>query len=93
MRKEYPDAFSAVSTPSRRTPPMSRESNVAPVQRNSSNQQGKASKTIRLSSDQRRMAHQLAQSGAIRNQKGGRMTDLEAEKYYAVHMMKQNKGA
>jgi len=93
MRKEYPDAFSTVSTPSKRTPPMSRESNVAPVQRNAPNQQGKNSKTIRLSSDQRRMAHQLAQSGAIRNQKGGRMTDLEAEKYYAVHMMKQNKGS
>jgi len=93
MRKEYPDAFSAVSTPSKRTPPMSRESNIAPVQRNATNQQGKNSKTIRLSSDQRRMAHQLAQSGAIRNQKGGRMTDLEAEKYYAIHMMKQNKGS
>jgi hypothetical protein len=92
MRKEYPDAFSAVSTPSKRTPPMSRDSNVAPVQRNAPNQQGKNSKTIRLSSDQRRMAHQLAQSGAIRSPKGGRMTDLEAEKYYAVHMMKQNKG-
>jgi len=93
MRKEYPDAFSAVSTPSKRTPPMSRESNVAPVQRSAPNQQGKSAKTIRLSSDQRRMAHQLAQSGAIRNQKGGRMTDLEAEKYYAIHMMKQNKGS
>jgi len=93
MRKEYPDAFTSVSTPSKRTPPMSRESNVAPVQRSAPNQQGKMSKTIRLSSDQRRMAHQLAQSGAIRNQKGGRMTDLEAEKYYAIHMMKQNKGA
>jgi hypothetical protein len=93
MRKEYPDAFSSVSTPSKRTPPMSRESNVAPVQRSAPNQQGKMAKTIRLSSDQRRMAHQLAQSGAIRNQKGGRMTDLEAEKYYAVHMMKQNKGS
>jgi hypothetical protein len=93
MRKEYPDAFSAVSTPSKRTPPMSRDSNVAPVQRSAPNQQGKTSKTIRLSSDQRRMAHQLAQSGAIRNQKGGRMTDLEAEKYYAIHMMKQNKGS
>jgi len=93
MRKEYPDAFSTVSTPSKRTPPMSRESNIAPVQRSAPNQQGKNSKTIRLSSDQRRMAHQLAQSGAIRNQKGGRMTDLEAEKYYAVHMMKQNKGS
>jgi hypothetical protein len=93
MRKEYPDAFSAVSTPSKRTPPMSRESNVAPVQRNAPNQQGKITKSIRLSADQRRMAHQLAQSGAIRSPKGGRMTDLEAEKYYAIHMMKQNKGA
>ena len=93
MRKEYPDAFTAVSSPSKRTPPMSRDSNVAPVQRNAPNQQGKSSKTIRLTADQRRMAHQLAQSGAIRNQKGGRMTDLEAEKYYAVHMMKQNKGS
>jgi len=93
MRKEYPDAFSTVSTPSKRTPPMSRESNVAPVQRSAPNQQGKNSKTIRLSSDQRRMAHQLAQSGAIRSPKGGRMTDLEAEKYYAIHMMKQNKGS
>ncbi len=93
MRKEYPDAFSSVSTPSKRTPPMSRDSNIAPVQRNAPNQQGKNAKTIRLSADQRRMAHQLAQSGAIRNQKGGRMTDVEAEKYYAVHMMKQNKGS
>ena len=93
MRKEYPDAFSTVSTPSKRTPPMSRESNVAPVQRSAPSQQGKNSKTIRLSSDQRRMAHQLAQSGAIRSPKGGRMTDLEAEKYYAIHMMKQNKGS
>jgi hypothetical protein len=93
MRKEYPDAFSVVSTPSKRTPPMSRESNVAPVQRNAPNQQGKITKSIRLSADQRRMAHQLAQSGAIRSPKGGRMTDLEAEKYYAIHMMKQNKGA
>lgn len=93
MRKEYPDAFSTVSTPSKRTPPMSRESNVAPVQRSAPNQQGKSAKTIRLTADQRRMAHQLAQSGAIRNQKGGRMTDLEAEKYYAVHMIKQSKGS
>jgi hypothetical protein len=93
MRKEYPDAFSSVSTPSKRTPPMSRDSNIAPVQRSAPNQQGRTSKSIRLSADQRRMAHQLAQSGAIRSPKGGRMTDLEAEKYYAIHMMKQNKGS
>lgn len=93
MRKEYPDAFSTVSTPSKRTPPMSRESNVAPVQRSAPNQQGKMAKTIRLSADQRRMAHQLAESGAIRNPNGSRMTKLEGEKYYAIQVIKQNKGA
>jgi hypothetical protein len=93
MRKEYPDAFSAVSTPSKRTPPMSRESNVAPVQRSAPNQQGKASKSIRLSVDERRMAHQLAESGAIRNSDGSRMTKLQGERYYAVQKVKQSKGA
>jgi len=93
MRKEYPDAFSTVSTPSKRTPPMSRESNVAPVQRNAPNQQGKPTKSIRLSTDERRMAHQLARSGAIRNPDGSRMTDIQGEKHYAVQKLKQNKGA
>jgi hypothetical protein len=93
MRKEYPDAFSAVSTPSKRTPPMSRESNVAPVQRSASNQQGKSAKTIRLSSDERRMAHQLVESGAIRNPNGSRMTKLEGERHYAVQKLKQSKGS
>lgn len=93
MRKEFPDAFSSVATPSKKAPPMARDSNVAPVQRSAPGQPSKNSKSIRLTADQRRMAHQLAQSGAIRNSKGGRMTELEAEKYYAVHMMKQNKGA
>jgi hypothetical protein len=93
MRKEYPDAFSVVSTPSKRTPPMSRESNVAPVQRSAPNQQGKNSTTIRLTADQRRMAHQLAQSGAIRNPDGSRMTPVQGEKYYAVQVKKQSKGA
>ena len=93
MRKEYPDAFSAVSTPSKRTPPMSRESNVAPVQRNAPNQQGKNSTTVRLTADQRRMAHQLAQSGAIRNPDGSRMTPVQGERHYAVQVKKQSKGA
>jgi hypothetical protein len=93
MRKEYPDAFSAVSTPSKRTPPMSRESNVAPVQRSAPNQQGKNSTTIRLTADQRRMAHQLAQSGAIRNPDGSRMTPVQGERHYAVQVKKQSKGA
>jgi hypothetical protein len=72
---------------------MSRDSNVAPVQRTAPGQPAKSSKTVRLTADQRRMAHQMAQSGAFRKQGGGRMSDLEAEKYYAIHMMKQGKGA
>ena len=93
MRREFPDAFSAQATPSKKAPPMGRDSNVAPVQRSAPGQPNKNSKTVRLTADQRRMAHQLAQSGAIRKPNGGRMTELEAEKYYAVHMMKQGKGA
>jgi len=93
MRKEYPDAFSTVSTPSKRTPPMSRESNVAPVQRSAPNQQGKNSTTVRLTADQRRMAHQLAQSGAIRNPDGSRMTPVQGERHYAVQVKKQSKGS
>lgn len=93
MRREFPDAFSTPSTPSKKAPPMSRDSTVAPVQRNAPGQPPKTSKTVRLTADQRRMAHQMAQSGAFRKPNGGRMTDLEAEKYYAIHMMKQGKGA
>lgn len=93
MRKEFPDAFSNVATFSKKAPPMARDSNVAPVQRSAPGQPSKNSKSVRLTADQRRMAHQLAQSGAIRKPNGGRMTELEAEKYYAVHMMKQAKGA
>lgn len=93
MRKEFPDAFTTAPTPSKKAPPMARDSNVAPVQRSAPGQPSKNTKSVRLTADQRRMAHQLAQSGAIRKPNGGRMTELEAEKYYAVHMMKQAKGA
>jgi hypothetical protein len=94
MQGEFPDAFSERSVPSKRVPPMSRESNVAPVQRTGNpGQPTKQSKTIRLTADQRRMAHQLAQSGAIKKAGGGRMSELEAEKHYAVYLMKQGKGA
>lgn len=93
MRREFPDAFSAPATPSKKAPPMSRDSNVAPVQRTAPGQPAKSSKTVRLTADQRRMAHQMAQAGAFKKPGGGRMTDLEAEKYYAIHMMKSGKGA
>jgi hypothetical protein len=94
MQQEFPDAFSERVAPSKKVPPMSRESNVAPVQRSAApGQPAKNTKVARLTADQRRMAHQLAQSGAIRKPNGGRMTEVEAEKYYAIHMMKQAKGA
>lgn len=93
MRREFPDAFSTPSSPSKKAPPMSRDSNVAPVRRGATGQTAQTSKIVRLSADQRRMAHQMGQSGAFRKPSGGRMTDLESEKYYAIHMMKQSKGA
>lgn len=72
---------------------MSRDSTVAPVQRSAPGQPTKTSKMVRLSADQRQMARQMGQSGAYRNPNGSRMTDLEAEKYYAIHMTKSGKGA
>ena len=93
MRREFPDAFSAPATPTKKAPPMSRDSTVAPVQRTAPGQPPKSSRTVRLTADQRRMAHQMAQAGAFKKPGGGRMSDLEAEKYYAIHMMKSNKGA
>ena len=90
MQSEFPDAFEPVSAPKKAAPPMSRNTSVAPVTRSApEGQTSKNSKTIRLTSDQRRMAHQLAESGAIKKATGGRMTPAEAERYYAVHLMKQ----
>jgi len=93
MPREFPDAFSAQSTPSKRAPPMSRDSNAAPVQRTAPGQPPKKSTSIRLNVDERRMAHQMAQSGAYRNPNGSRMNDLEAEKYHAIYILKTKKGA
>jgi hypothetical protein len=93
MRREFPDAFAAQATPSKKAPLMSRDSNAAPVQRTAPGQPPKKSTSVRLTADQRRMAHQMGQSGAFRNPNGSRMSDLEAEKYYAIHMMKTGKGA
>lgn len=90
MQSEFPDAFEPVSAPKKAAPPMSRNTTVTPVTRAApEGQVNKNSKTIRLTSDQRRMAHQLAESGAIKKATGGRMTPAEAERYYAVHLMKQ----
>ena len=91
MRAEFPDAFENVQPPKKAAPPMSRNTPVTPVTRSAPEGQQKNSKTVRLSSDQRRIAHQLAESGAIKKQNGARMTPAEAERYYAVHVMKQNR--
>lgn len=92
VRSEFPDAFGATHAPKRAAPPMSRKSPVAPVNRAApEGQSPKNSKTIRLTADQRRLAHQLAESGAVKKPNGARMTPAEAERYYAVQMMKQNR--
>jgi hypothetical protein len=93
LRREFPDAFAAQATPTKRAPPMSRDSNAAPVQRTAPGQPPRKSTSIRLSADERRMAHQMAQSGAYRNPNGSRMNDLEAEKYHAIYILKTKKGA
>lgn len=90
MRSEFPDAFESVPAPKKAAPPMSRDKTVTPVNRSAPDGQApKNSKTIRLTSDQRRMAQQLAESGAIKKPNGARMTPAEAERYYAIHLMKQ----
>lgn len=90
LQSEFPDAFEPAPAPKKAAPPMSRNTPVTPVSRAApEGQTPKNSKTIRLTADQRRMAHQLAESGAIKKNTGGRMTPAEAERYYAVHLMKQ----
>lgn len=93
MRREFPDAFPAQSTLSKRTPPMSRDSNVAPVQLSAPGQSTKTSKMVTLSQQQRQFARSMGQSGAYTHPNGSRMTDAEAEKYYAIHVKKSGKGA
>lgn len=92
MRSEFPDAFDDAVPPKKAAPPMSRKTPVAPVTRTApEGHSPKNSKTIKLDANQRRMAHQLAESGAIKKPGGGRMTPAEAERYYAIQVMKQNR--
>jgi len=92
MRKEFRDAFEHIETPKRGTPAMSKGSDVAPVARTGvPGAPAKTSTTIRLTVDQRRLAHQLAQSGSIRSPSGGRLTPAEGERAYALQLIKQRK--
>lgn len=91
MRSEFPDAFESVATPKKAAPPMSRNTPVTPVTRSAPEGQQKNSKTVRLTADQRRMAHNMADSGAYKKANGGRMSHAEAEKYHAMFVLKQNR--
>jgi hypothetical protein len=88
MRNEFPDAFAEQATPRKKTPQMSRNTPVAPVTRTGTpGQASRPSKTVSLSADERRMAHSLASSGAIKGKNGGRATPQEAERIYAIQKM------
>lgn len=93
MAKEFPDAFTAKAAPSRKAPPMTRDTNVAPVQRSGvPGQPMKNPRTVTLSQAERQLAHSLAASGAIKGAGGKRLDNKEAEKYFAIQKMKQMKG-
>lgn len=88
MRNEFPDAFAEQATPRKETPRMSRNSPVAPVSRTGTpGQASRPSKTVKLSAEERKMAHSLAASGAIKGKNGGRATLQEAERIYAIQKM------
>lgn len=88
MRNEFPDAFAEQATPKKATPQMSRNSPVAPVSRTGNpGQPARPSKTVKLSAEERKMAHSLAASGAIKGKNGGRVTPQEAERIYAIQKM------
>lgn len=91
IREEFPDAFDDPKPVKKAAPPMRRESNVAAVNRSAPDGQGVKSKVIRLSADERRMAHNMADSGAYRKPNGQRMTHAEAEKYHATFILKQKR--
>lgn len=88
MQQEFPDAFAERVTPKKAAPKMSRNSPVAPVSRTGQpGQAAKPSKVVKLSPEERKMAHSLAASGAIKSKNGGRATPQEAERIYAIQKM------
>jgi hypothetical protein len=88
MYQEFPDAFAERTTPKKAAPQMSRNTPVAPVSRTGQpGQPAKPSKTVKLSAEERKLAHSLAASGAIKSKTGGRATPQEAERIYAIQKM------
>lgn len=89
MQREFPDAFSERATPTKKVPPMSRESNVAPVQRSAAPGQPSKKATVgKLSANERTLARSMNASGAFPKINGVRMTDEQAEKYFLIHKKK-----
>jgi hypothetical protein len=92
VREEFPDAFEGQAVPKKGTPRMSGDNRVAPVTRTGQpGQSSKPSTKVKLSVDQRRLAHQMAASGAYMKPNGSRMNNEEAERYHAVFLLKQNR--
>ena len=91
MREEFPDAFDD-APPQKRTPPMKRDANAVPVTRSAQGGVTPNKNVVRLTADERRLAHSLAANGAIKNKDGSRPSPEQAEKIYAIQRMKQSKG-
>jgi hypothetical protein len=91
IRTEFADAFDDVKPVKKAAPPMRRDGNVAAVNRSAPDNPSVKSKVVRLTGDQRRIAHNMADSGAYKKPNGQRMTHAEAEKYHASFILKQNR--
>jgi hypothetical protein len=91
IRTEFADAFDDVKPVKKAAPPMRRDGNVAAVSRSAPDGSSVKSKVVRLTGDQRRIAHNMADSGAYKKPNGQRMTHAEAEKYHASFILKQNR--
>jgi hypothetical protein len=91
IREEFPDAFDD-APPQKRTPPMKRDANAVPVTRSANGGVAPNKNVVRLTADERRLAHSLAANGAIKNGDGSRPSPEQAEKIYAIQRMKQSKG-
>jgi len=74
-----------------RVPPMSKPNGgVAPGGRSASPAAGGGAKTkVTLTREERGMAHQLADSGAVMHETGRRLTHAEAERQYAIQKVRQ----
>lgn len=91
IRTEFADAFDDVKPVKKAAPPMRRDGNVAAVSRTAPDGSSVKSRVVRLTGDQRRIAHNMADSGAYKKPNGQRMTHAEAEKYHASFILKQNR--